>query len=268
MENKRHLFHIDRQSKTPLYHQIVENLRHLIQTKKLKPGEMIPSEWELSEIYGVSRLTVRRALDDLVRDGLLVRRHGVGTFVAQTSVAQIYPSELSFSRNMAQIGLKPSSRVIRLRTMPAPSEIARKLGLEEGDEVFELVRLRLADEQPLMLETTYLSARRFPDLPEADLVTGSLYRFLSDRYKVDIAALDHVLEPTLLTEREARLLEVEPGAPAILSEMVGMTEQGVPIEYTWSLTCRGRGRFHFHFRKGDIGKRHFDESAIAQIRRE
>jgi len=267
MTDNNHLFRIDRSSKTPLYHQIIENIHSLIQSQQLEPGEMLPSEWELSDLYGVSRLTVRKALDELVRDGLLVRKHGVGTFVAHTSIAQIYPSELSFTRNMEQIGRKPGSRVVSVKTRPAPAEIAQRLDIQPQSPVYELVRVRLADGQPLMLETTYISAEKFPGLDQADLASGSLYQLLSDRYRVAIAALDHVLEPTLLTDREAALLEVEPGEPAILSEIVGYTAEGDPIEYTWSLTCRGRGRFHFHFRKGDIGKRHFSESLISKINR-
>jgi GntR family transcriptional regulator len=266
--NLKPILRINRQSKIPLYHQIVENLRELIQSGQLTAGEMTPSEWDMSEAYGVSRLTVRRAMDDLVRDGLLIRKHGVGTFVGHTSVAQIYPSELSFTRNMAQIGRKPGSRIVGLKILPAAPEIAQRLGVKSGENVFELVRVRLADDQPLILETTYLSAARFPGLGEADPMDGSLYSFLSAHYQVDITALDHVLEPTLLTNREAALLEVNPGEPAILSEMVGLTAEGAPVEYTWSLTCRGRGRFHFHFRDGDIGKRHFGESAISKIERE
>ncbi|MFZ5819967.1 MAG: GntR family transcriptional regulator [Chloroflexota bacterium] len=264
----KHLLRINRQNKTPLYHQIVENLRELIQTGQIVAGEMIPSEWDLSETYGVSRLTVRRAMDDLVRDGLLIRKHGVGTFVGHTSVAQIYPSELSFTRNMEQIGRNPASKIISLGALPAAPEIALRLGIETGDPVFELVRVRLADDQPLILETTYISAARFPGLAGADLAGGSLYSFLSAYYQVDITALDHVLEPTLLTDREAALLEVDPGEPAILSEMVGRTAEGAPVEYTWSLTCRGRGRVQFYLRGGDIGKRHFGESAISKIKRE
>jgi len=268
MANNHTLFRIDRHSKTPLYHQISENIREFIQSRQLAPGEMIPSEWELRDLYGVSRLTVRKALDDLVRDGLLLRKHGVGTFVAHASVAQIYPSELSFTRNMEQIGCKPGSRIVSIKAGPASDEIAQTLGIESGSSVFELVRVRLADDRPLLLETSYLSAQRFPGLTEADLRTGSLYQFLSDHYRVDITALDQVMEPTLLTDREAALLEVAPGEPAILSEMIGYTAAGEVIEYTWSLMCRGRGRFHFHFREGDIGKRHFSNSLISKIERE
>ena len=266
MKDWKALIKIDRRSKAPLYHQIAENLRQVIKGE-LEPGDMLPSEWDLSGLYGVNRLTVRRAIDDLERDGLLVRRHGVGTFVANSTEAQIYPSELSFTKNMQQIGRVPSSQVISIQTLPATGEVTRLLGLEVDSSVFKLVRIRLVDGDPLMLETTYLSQERFPDLVEADLNAGSLYNFLSTHYQVDIVALDQVMEPTLLTAREAELLKVEPGSPAILSEMVGFTADGSPIEYTWSVTCGGRGRFYFHFREGDIGKRHFTKSLISEIDR-
>jgi len=266
MKNWKALIKIDRRNKAPLYHKIAENLRQVIK-EDLEPGEMLPSEWDLSDLYGVSRLTVRRAIDDLERDGLLIRRHGVGTFVANSTEAQIYPSELSFTKNMKQIGRIPSSQVISIQTLPAAAELAGLLGLKAGASVFELVRLRLADGDPLMLETTYLSQERFPDLAEANLDADSLYSFLGTHHQVDIVALDQVMEPTLLTEREAELLKVEPGSPAILSEMVGFTANGSPIECTWSVTCGGRGRFYFHFREGDIGKRHFTRSLISEIER-
>lgn len=268
MLNRETLIKIDRRNKTPLYHQIIENLRTLIQEGQLKPGEMAPSEWELSDLYGVSRLTVRRAIDDLERDGLLVRQHGVGTFVANSSEAQIYPSELSFTKNMEQIGRVPGSRVISLQTLPAPVEAAHHLSLEPDTAVYELVRVRLVDNQPLMLETTYLPQARFPELAQADLSQESLYSFLKTRYHVSIVGLDQTMEPTILTDREAALLEVEAGSPAILSEIVGFTANGEPVEYTWSVTCGGRGRFYFHFREGDVGKRHFSRSLTSQIKRD
>jgi GntR family transcriptional regulator len=267
MKNWKALIKIDRRNKAPLYHQIAENLRKVIK-EELEPGDMLPSEWDLSNLYGVNRLTVRRAIDDLERDGLLIRRHGVGTFVANSTEAQIYPSELSFTKNMQQIGRVPSSRVVGLQILPATAEIARLLTLRVETPVFKLVRIRLVDGDPLILETTYLSQERFPALSEADLNMGSLYSFLSAHYQVDIVALDQVMEPTLLTEREAELLEMEPGSPAILSEMVGFTADGSPVEYTWSVTCGGRGRFYFHFRGGDVGKRHFTDTLISEIDRE
>jgi GntR family transcriptional regulator len=268
MPNWKELLPADRQAKIPLYHQISLCFRDLIRTGQVQAGEPVPSEMELSSLFGVSRLTVRRALDDLARDGLLTRRQGVGTFVANPTEALILPSELSFSKNMQQIGRTPSSRVVSLRTIPAAAEVAAHLELEAGAPVLELVRVRMADDEPIMLETTYLPQGRFSDLPKADLATDSLYGFLKARYQVTIVALDQVLEPTLLTEREARLLDVRRGSPALLSEIVGFIADGTPIEYTWSVTCGGRGRFFFHFREGDVGKRLFSRSLVANIQRE
>jgi GntR family transcriptional regulator len=266
--NWKELLTADRQAKVPLYHQISENFRELIRSGRLKSGESVPSEWELSDLYGVSRLTVRRALDELVRDGLLNRRQGVGTFVASSSQAQIFPSELSFSRNMLQIGRSPSSRVLSLQVVPATSAVAQSLELHAEAPVFQLVRIRYADGDPLMLETAFLPQQRFPDLAQADLSQGSLYDFLKTYYQVNIVALDQVMEPTLLTDREAELLGVAPASPAILSEIVGFTADGIPVEYTWSVTCAGRVRFYFHFREGDVGKRHFTRSLVSSINRE
>jgi GntR family transcriptional regulator len=157
--------------------------------------------------------------------------------------------------------------MISLQVVAATPGVAQYLELQAGAPVFELVRVRLVDGEPLMLETTCLSQERFPDLPQADLSDGSLYDFLSKHYQVNIVALDQVLEPTLLTDREAGLLDVRWGAPAILSEIVGFTSDGVPIEYTWSVTCGGRGRFYFHFREGAVGMRHFTKSLVANINR-
>ena len=267
MRNWKELFRIDHQAKVPLYHQITENFMGLIRSGQLQPGEAVPSEWEISELYGVSRLTVRRALDELVREGLVTRRHGVGTFVSNPTEAQIVPSVLSFTKNMQIIGRVPGSKVVRVHAIPASAEIAQALGLEVGAPVIELVRVRLADDKPLILETTYLSQEHFSDVLNADLTSDSLYSFISERYQVNIVALDQSMEPTLLTDWEAKLLNVKLGSPAILSELIGFTAEGKPVEYTWSVTCGGRGRFYFHFREGDIGKRHFTTNPASNIKR-
>ena len=251
------LIQLDRQASGPLYQQISYHLKHLVINGNLEPGEAMPSESELHKLYGASRLTIRRAMDDLVREGLLDRRHGVGTFVANSTAAQIVPSELSFTRNMLRLGRTPSSRVERFAVVSATPEVAHQIKLEPGALVYEIVRVRLVDGEPLMLETTYLSHEQFPDLAQADLGTESLYSFLSQRYQVDIVALEQAMEPTLLTMREAALLAASADSPAILSEIVGFTTNGTPVEYTWSVACGGRGRFYFHFREGAVGMRHF-----------
>ena len=250
MRNWKELVKIDRQAKVPLYHQISENFRALIGSGELKSGEAVPSEWELSDLYGVSRLTLRRALDELSREGWLHRRHGVGTFVANPPVAQIVPSRLGFTQKMHQIGRTPGSRLVSIKVIPAIDEVAAHLGLEVGAPVTEIVRVRLADEEPIMLETACLSQERFPDLAEGCLSDGSLYEFLHERYQVVITAVDQTLEPVLLTDQEALRLGTEPGAPALLSELVAFTSDSLPVEYSWSVTRGDKCKFFFRFREG------------------
>lgn len=247
-------FQIDRLGKVPLYHQIDQNIRALIGDRILQPGEAVPSEWDLSALYGVSRLTVRRALDDLVREGLLTRRHGVGTFVAEQGVTRITPSKLSFTHKMREIGLTPGSRIVSLKTIPAPANVAVNLSLEPGDPVVELVRVRLADGEPIMLETAYLSQSRFPTLTDDNLTDGSsLYEFLHSRYGVTVAAVEQALEPTRLRPEEAQLLACEAESPAILNELVAFTGDGSAIEYSRSVTRGNKCKFCFRFREEVAG---------------
>ena len=119
MTEPKELFKINRQEKTPLYDLIEQNLRENILRGQLKLGEAVPSEWELADLYGVSRLTVRTALDNLTRQGWLIRRHGVGTFVSHPNVTEISPSKLSFTEQMRAIGRMPSSRLVSLQVVEA-----------------------------------------------------------------------------------------------------------------------------------------------------
>ncbi len=245
------LFRINRHNKLPLYDLIELNFRELITGGQLKTGDPIPSEWELSDLYSVSRLTVRHALDNLARQGWLIRRHGVGTFVANPSVARISPSKLSFTEQIRSIGRIPSSRQISIRVAPSRAEIAGCLGLKEGDPVIEIMRIRLADGEPILLETAYLSQLRFPGLETVDLSDLSLYEYLSAHYQTTVASIDQTVEPVLLKESEAEYLQIQAGAPAILTIVVAHTNDGEPIEYTWAVTRGDQCKFYFRFRRGE-----------------
>jgi GntR family transcriptional regulator len=250
MESRKQLFKIDTGSKLPLYDQIERNLRDLIINGRLQPGQMVPSEWDLSELYGVSRLTVRKALEELVRQNWLERRHGVGTFVRQPALASIAESKLSFTEQMRAIGRRPGSRLIRHGVVPATPKIARALRLQERDSLFEITRVRLADEIPILLETSCLSSERYPSLVAREWSgSDSLYRILSEEYGVNITGLDHTLKPVLLTETEASYLQAKAGTPALLSEIIAFTREGTPVEYAWSFSNGDQSEFYFHFQR-------------------
>lgn len=250
MTTDKDIFKIDPQSKLPLYDQIERNLRNLIINGKLNPGDIMPSEWELVELYGVSRLTVRRALDELVRQNWLERKHGVGTYVRQPVTASISASKLSFTEQMRSIGRQPSSKLINQRTSPATAKIARLLRIEEEEPIIEITRVRLADDEPILLETSCLSIRRFPTLTNYSWNENeSLYQILSEAYNVNVVGLDHTLKPVVLTETEAHYLQAKAGTPAILSEIVGFTKNGTPVEYVWSVSNGEKSEFYFHFQR-------------------
>jgi GntR family transcriptional regulator len=252
MTEHKDLFKINRQDKTPLYDLIEQNLRELILRGQLVLGETMPSEWELADLYGVSRLTVRKAVDNLTRQGWLIRRHGVGTFVDHPSITEISPSKLSFTEQMRAIGRMPSSRLISLHVVAADVEVANMLKLEQGDPVVEIVRVRLADDVPILLETSYLSQKRFPGLENAtELTSSSLYEWLGTHYQTNVTVMDQTLEPVLLKEDQAQYLETQPGTPAMLSKVRAYTNGAEPIEFSWSVTRGDQCRFYFSFRRGE-----------------
>ncbi len=252
MSASKQIYQIDRDSKLPLYELIQQNFRELILSGQLKTGDPVPSEWELSDLYRVSRLTLRRALDDLARQGWITRRHGVGTFIANPSITRIAPGKLSFTDQMRAIGRVPSSRMIDVRVVPASEEVAAFLGLRENDAVVEITRIRLADGEPILYEISCLPQARFPDLDKVSgLENGSLYELLNTRYGISVAAMDQTLVPVLLDAEEAYHLDVPAGTPAVLSEIVAFSADNRPIEYSWSVSCGEKCKFYFRFRRGE-----------------
>jgi len=250
MKDYQAYFKIDRQSRMPLYELIEQNIRELITKDLLKPGDPIPSEWELADMYRVSRLTVRHAMDNLSRQGWLDRKHGVGSFAASPSIARITPSKLSFTEQMRAIGRVPSSRQISIQIMPAPAEVASALSLPEGDPVTEITRLRKADNEPILLERAYISNRLFPEVTsESDFSNISLYEYLNAHHHASITIMDQTIEPVLITKDEADCLDVPAGTPAVQSKVISYTNGGDPIECSWSVTRGDRCKFYFRFRR-------------------
>jgi GntR family transcriptional regulator len=246
-----HQIRIDHRSKQPLYQQIEQNLRELVVRGQLPLGQALPPETELAGLYRVNRLTIRRAVDELVRQRWLVRRRGVGTFVTRPAIAAIAPAKFSFTEEMLAIGRRPSSRPINQVSIPANQEVAWRLEIQEGDPVIELTRVRLADEEPLLLETSYLPHSRFPQLDREPLpADGSLYAYLQEEYGVSVTGMDQTLKPVLLTPEQAAHLEVQAGAPAIVSEIVAYSSTGEPVEYSWSVASGDKCEFYFRFRHG------------------
>lgn len=183
----------------------------------------------------------------LVAEGLVTREQGKGTFVARPKLAQSLVGFYSFTEEILKMGLQPRSQVLKLGVVPASRAVARRLGLTEGDEVVCLTRLRLASEEPIMFETSYLPHASFPGLAERDLAGRPLYDILRTDFTVELSRAREEFQPVLADDYEARWLRVDPGAPVLLLERVTFAAQADgdrPIEFCRSVVRGDRCRFY------------------------
>jgi GntR family transcriptional regulator len=212
--------------------QIRQQVIQLIE--QLAVGDAIPSERKLSSDLRVSRLTLRAALDELVREGYLVRRHGSGTFVGEPKIAQQL-TLTSFSDDMRRRGMVPDSRTISLENVHAGPQVARALNISPDARVFRIGRLRLADDLPMAVETLHVPVSLVPGLTAAQLEHSSFYALLEERYFVVIASGLQTIEPTVTNEEESRLLDVPLHSPAFLFERTSTTTGGETVEFVRSI---------------------------------
>lgn len=235
---------VDRDSPVPLHVQLKLALRAPIQRGTWKPGRMLPGEPELCRTFGVSRTTVRQALTELAREGLVVREQGRGTFVAQPKLVGSAAQRLSgFHEDMSALGRPMVSRVLRQQVVPADPVVAGRLDLKPGASVVEIERLRLVEGQPVVLTTTYLPQALCPGLEVADLRRRSLYEFLGTECHRALARGWRTIEAVSADARQARLLATRKGAPLILIQSVSFLSNGRPIEYYFAYHRGDRSRF-------------------------
>ena len=202
--------------------------------EQLEVGDAIPSERQLSADFGVSRLTVRAALDDLAREGYLVRRRGAGTFVSEPKIAQEL-TMTSFTDDMQRRGMRPASRTLELRISPAGARLGRLLHVSPSEPVVIASRLRLADGESMAIETVHIRESHVPGLTARDLEQHSFYELLKDRYGIDIVGGNQTIEPTVTDEDESAALGVPLHSPAFRFERVTQSETGEIVEFVESI---------------------------------
>ena len=238
---------LDRSRPEPLYHQLEVLLRERILSGEWGAGEQIPTEEQLVEVYGVSRVTVRQAIQNLVRDGHLVRGQGRGTFVRKPTLTAGERGLVSFSQDMQALGLTPGSQILEAQVVPASTSIAGRLELAAGDPVHRIRRLRTGDGQPIGLQTSYLSAQRFPGLVEQLDRQNSLYEALASNYGLTLFEAHETFTVTSIPEETAATLGVTPGACAFHVERLARDERR-PFEFTVSVMRGDRYRISWTLR--------------------
>ena len=217
---------LEKKSQSPLYQQLMTRLKNDIMAGVYPAGARIPSEQLLCDTYGVSRVTVRKAMLDLVQEGLLVRRQGKGTFVADERIQRNLQQITSFSDACRQMGHQAGARLISAERVQATPEDADKLSLTPGETLVEICRLRLCDGEPVMLEIN-----RFPqsyDFLMAETDGGSLYELLAD-HGVKPASAVHDISLGHATPAVSRHLACSPGDALLLLDELVFNQHGEPL---------------------------------------
>lgn len=211
-------------------------------TEALAPGSPMPAERTLALEYDTSRTTVRQALQDLALEGRLQRFHGKGTFVAKPKVAQVLRLT-SYTEDMQAQNLVPTSRLLDLATVNADSIVADRLRVPVGAKVLRIERLRMADGEPMAIERTSLSAKRFPGLRRHFTRHGSLYAALAAEYGVHLAEAEETIETGLPSPEEAAVMDVDVRMPLLLLSRHSFSADGEPVEWASSLYRGDRYKF-------------------------
>lgn len=235
--------------KQPLYDQLEDLIQKRIETE-MSPGDLLPSERELCETYGLSRTTVRLALADLEKQGLITREHGRGTFVSETS-SQVTDlmGTYSFTEQMRRMGRVPKTKILEFEICDAPKHIAEHLGVKLGSHVINVRRLRIADEIPMMVERSYLPAQLFMGLTSGQLETTPLYDIIERIYHQNIKLAQEEFCASVARPEEAYLLQVPESVAVLRLYRTTYNDNNHAIEYTQSVARADQFRYRVaHFR--------------------
>lgn len=226
-----------------LYMQLADTLAAQIKDGLYADGSLLPSERELCDMYGVSRTTVRQAMHELSVKGYTKSIHGKGTVVVHGQLRQELNSIYSFDEDMRKIGRRPDTRILDFVQIVASGAIAATLKLASNEFVYLIMRLRLANEEPMLLETNYLPCYRFPELKPEVLENKSLYKVLALQYGFEATMAEETFEPVLLRPMEAQLLGVESHTLGLLIERISY-EGSKPVEISKSISPSSKFKPH------------------------
>jgi GntR family transcriptional regulator len=224
----------------PLYVRIRESIRSMIISGELERGQKLPAEGVLAEQYGVSRMTVRQGISDLINDGLLYRRHGVGTFVTLPHVDRDHSRLSNFFENSIDKGIQAEASILEVEVIPGTSAVTQALSLDDGDLIVHIKSLRYADQIPVTLHDAYIPYKLFPHIVKDGETTFDIQQlwttYENSGYRVHSAV--QKLEARQADAEIAALMNLDAGAPILYKERTVYSDDGTPVEYTY---CYNRG---------------------------
>jgi GntR family transcriptional regulator len=233
---------LDSDSYVPLYIQIAHRLRRSIDSGQVKQGDKLPSENELVQQYNISRITATAALDELVKAHLAYRERGRGTFVAQPMLGN-FSFFSSFTEDMLARGLKPSSRLVSLKMEKPDLETLEKLKMVDGADYYCLVRVRLANDNPVVFQHAYLLKEMYPNLEEHDFEKQYLFDVMRKTYGYKPTYGEAIVEAGAATAEEASHLGIKIGAPVLIIWHLTLDDRFVLLEYVRSVYRSDRFSF-------------------------
>lgn len=221
---------LQRNSGEAIYSQIAKLLKEEIESF-LKPGECLPSENDLAERFGVNRHTIRRAVEALILEGILERRHGKGTFVLDGPADYVLGRGTRFTETFESMGKTASTQILRMLVIPARGGIAARLALSENDNVIWIESLRMADDRPVCLTSHFLPSKFFPD-GLADYAGGSLHDHLQAHYQLKLRRVESLVSAALPQGDDSSMLGMSQNQPVLRVKSVNVDERdGTPLEY-------------------------------------
>lgn len=222
---------LDKNSFEPLYYQLKEIINDKINNKEYKANDVIPSETELCKIYGVSRITVRKAIEDLVQKGILYRERGLGTFVAEPPKASRLKGVQGFTEEILKLNQRPSAKLLEYKIKKPTIYVSQRLNISKDDMVIAIKRLRSVDDKPYFSEIIYFPYSKVYGIEKENL-ENSIYSLLNDKYKLKIVKAIETLEPVILDEFEGKMLKVRPISAGLRVERIGYISDNEIIEYS------------------------------------
>lgn len=219
---------IDKKSPVPVYYQLKNIILEKIKSGEYPEGSVIPSERELSDSLGISRMTARQAINQLASEQYLVREKGKGTFVSKIKFEQ--RNIMSFSETVRRLGMVPTTRVLEFSTETECFDVEEKLELAPGQKIFRIKRLRLADDNPIAVEEVFIPEGLCPGIDRLDL-TKSLYDLLKSSYSIDISYIDNKIEAIKADKEYRQLLMLSSRVPALKISGISYTKDGRKLFY-------------------------------------
>ncbi len=243
---------LNRKTPIPLYYQLIEMIRKDIETGVLKPGDIIPSERELSEKYQISRPTVRQAIKELAYEGLLNREKGRGTFVSRPKFNYGFIQQFStFYDDMAEKGYQVQTKVLNIEVRKDLPNIEKILNIAESDPIICIERIRFVEGEPIVKVSNFIPFSLCPDLINEDLTDKSLYRTLFEKYHLRAYRAEITLEAVVADDLDSQVLEIPKGAPVIFMKNITYTPENTIMDYFQSRFRGDKGKIKVNLKSTD-----------------